>query len=48
MFSSAGASNTMIASYRPKIASAMTTSLTFSFILLTTSKDVPGLVLKSI
>ena len=33
MFSSAGASKTMMASYLPKMASATMTSLTFSFIL---------------
>ena len=48
MFSSAGASRIMTASYLPKMASATIVSLTFSFILLTTSSEVPGLVLNRI
>ena len=45
MFSRDGASRTRTASYLPKIASAAITSETLSFVRLTTSSDVPGLVL---
>ena len=45
MFSRAGASKIKTASYLPNMASAAMTSEVFSFIRLTTSSDVPGLVL---